>query len=83
MSEDIYLTQSQFDFGAAIRALKDGYKVYREGWNGKGIFLELQRPDENSKMTKPYIYIHTAQGDLVPWLASQSDMLDEDWKLIN
>jgi hypothetical protein len=59
--------------------LKQGLRVAREGWNGKGMWLELQRPDSHSKMTLPYIYMSTAQGDLVPWLASQTDMLAEDW----
>lgn len=70
------------DFGQAVRALKDGERVAREGWNGKGMWLQLQRPDEHSKMTLPYIYMKTAQGDLVPWLASQTDVLSEDWILL-
>lgn len=67
------------DFSAALYALKDGIKVSRIGWNGKGMWLALQTPDTNSKMTLPYIYMYTAQGDLVPWLASQTDILAEDW----
>lgn len=67
------------DFGQAIEALKQGKRVARAGWNGKGMHLELQRPDAHSKMTLPYIYMYTAQGDNVPWLASQTDMLSEDW----
>lgn len=77
-----------FNFGEAIKYLKRGMKVARKGWNGKGIFLELQVPDKHSKMTHPYIYIDTtglqtdnehAPKNLVPWLASQTDMLAEDW----
>lgn len=67
------------DFGRALEALKDGRSVHREGWNGKGQWLELQVPDAHSKMTLPYIFIRTVQGDLVPWLASQTDLLAEDW----
>ena len=67
------------NFGQAIEALKQGKRVARTGWNGKGMHLELQRPDAHSKMTLPYIYMYTAQGDNVPWLASQTDMLSEDW----
>lgn len=67
------------NFGQAIEALKQGKKVARAGWNGKNMHLELQRPDAHSKMTLPYIYMYTAQGDNVPWLASQTDMLSEDW----
>ena len=70
------------NFGQAIEALKQGKKVARTGWNGKGMHLELQRPDAHSKMTLPYIYMYTAQGDNVPWLASQTDMLSEDWTTV-
>ena len=75
------------NFGQALDALKLGSKVSREGWNGKGLWLELQRPDANSKMTLPYIYINypadakTTPGARVPWLASQTDMLAEDWTI--
>lgn len=80
------------NFGQALEALKQGKKVSRTGWNGKGIYLELQRPDEHSKMTLPYIYIVTnglitdnsdAPKGVVPWLASQTDMLAEDWVIEN
>ena len=79
------------NFGLALEELKKGNKVARKGWNGKGIFIELQRPTEKSKMTHPYIYIDTtglqtdnkfAPRDLVPWLASQTDMLAEDWQVV-
>jgi hypothetical protein len=70
------------DFGAAIRALKEGKKVTRKGWNGKGMYLELQSPSELSKMTLPYIYMKTADNHLVPWLASQTDVLAEDWEVL-
>jgi hypothetical protein len=69
-------------FGEAIIILKRGRKVARSGWNGKNMYLELQVPDENSKMTLPYIYMFTAQQDLVPWLASQTDILSNDWELV-
>lgn len=68
-------------FGWAIKELKNGESVTRAGWNGKGQKLTLQVPDENSKMSLPYIYITTVQGDKVPWLASQTDMLAIDWEL--
>jgi len=68
------------NFGEALSDLKDGYAVARSGWNGKGMWIALQRPDENSKMSLPYIFMSTAQGDLVPWLASQTDILADDWE---
>jgi hypothetical protein len=68
-------------FGNALELLHKGLFVTREGWNGKRMYLALQVPDEHSKMTLPYIYMKTAQGDLVPWLASQTDILTDDWRL--
>lgn len=77
------------NFGDAIAALKAGKKVARTGWNGKGLWLELQCPDAHSKMTLPYIYInypsdaiHTP-GARVPWLASQTDVLADDWEVVS
>lgn len=62
-----------------MKQLQDGQRVSRSGWNGKGMYLELQVPDANSKMTLPYVYMKTVQGDLVPWLCSQTDLLATDW----
>ena len=67
------------DFGNALATLRAGGYVARSGWNGKNMWLHLQVPDANSKMSLPYIYLCTAQGDLVPWLASQTDILAGDW----
>lgn len=65
--------------GEAIECLRSGRRVARGGWNGKSMYLELQVPDSRSKMTLPYVYMRTAQGDLVPWLCSQTDLLADDW----
>ncbi len=70
------------DFGIALNELKAGRKVSRAGWNGKGMWLGLQVPDGGSKMTLPYIYMKTAQDDLVPWLASQTDLMATDWEVV-
>lgn len=70
-------------FGAAIDALEQGKMVRRTGWNGKGMHLGLQKPCSMSRMTLPYIYMFTATGDLVPWLASQTDMLAKDWQALD
>ena len=79
------------NFGQAIEELKQGKKVARKGWNGNGIFIELQAPDTHSKMTQTYIFIDTlglqtsnpnAPKGRVPWLASQTDMLAEDWQIV-
>lgn len=63
----------------ALVAIKHGVKVQRKGWNGKGMYVEIQRPDEHSKMTLPYIFMFTADGHRVPWLCSQTDALADDW----
>lgn len=68
-------------FEVALNLLREGHRVSRMGWNGKGQFIEMQVPDENSKMSLPYLYITTVQGDRVPWLASQTDLLADDWCL--
>jgi hypothetical protein len=90
-SSETSLKTSGLNFGDAIEALKLGNKVARDGWNGKGIFIELQAPTETSKMTSPYIFIDTtglqttndlAPKSLVPWLASQTDMLANDWRIV-
>ena len=86
-----YRRTNNMNFGLAIEAMRKGRRVARKGWNGKGIFCELQTPDTNSKMTSPYIYINTtglqtdnqdAPKSLVPWLASQTDMLADDWQIV-
>jgi len=68
--------------GWAVKQMHDGHKVCRAGWNGKNMYLELQVPDAHSKMTLPYVYMRTVQGDLVPWLCSQTDLLAIDWELV-
>lgn len=69
------------NIGNAVAALKEGMVTQRSGWNGKGMYLKLQVPDKNSKMTEPYVYMYTAQGGLIPWLCSQADLLAEDWQV--
>ena len=74
-----------FDFSEALLRLKEGAKIARTGWNGKGLWLEIQRPDAHSKMTLPYVFMSypddakTTPGARVPWLASQTDLLADDW----
>lgn len=80
--------EATFGFGDAYKFLERGVKVARKGWNGKGIYLEMQFPDEHSKMTQQYVYIVTtglvtdnenAPKGLVPWTPSQTDMAAKDW----
>lgn len=69
-------------FEEALPALRGGQRVARAGWNGKGMWIALQKPDTHSKMSLPYIYMKTADDHLVPWLASQTDLLAPDWVLV-
>jgi hypothetical protein len=79
---------SGMPFGAALEALKAGRRVARAGWNGKGLWLELQVPDANSKMTLPYAFLcypmdaQNTPGSRVPWAPSQTDMLTNDWSVM-
>lgn len=68
--------------GWAVETMRKGNKVSRRGWNGKDMYLALQVPDENSKMSLPYVYIKTVDNKLVPWLCSQTDLLAMDWFLV-
>lgn len=70
------------DFGEAIRKMKGGWHVARENWNGRNMDICIQVPDDDSKMDLPYIYMKTAHGELVPWVANQADMLAEDWQIV-
>nr|WP_201264994.1 DUF2829 domain-containing protein [Brevibacillus reuszeri] len=79
------------NFGQAIEALKQGKKAARSGWNGKGMWLTLvpvcryNPSDVNSLGLEklPWIGMKTADNCFVPWLASQTDMLAEDWLVVS
>jgi hypothetical protein len=59
--------------------------VYREGWNGKGLKVTAQFPDEHSKMGNPYLYIDAKAlgGECNPWVPSQTDLFATDWHVVN
>lgn len=83
------------DFSAALLALKAGKRVARAGWNGKGMFIFLV-PGSVFQVSRPpllgiypegttvryhaHVDMKTADGMVVPWLASQTDLLAEDWE---
>lgn len=83
------------NFGKAIEAIKDGKKVKRLGWNGQDQFIELgvnvsfERPDgtrvmsQHDAMNHSAVVFHGTSGTQVGWLASQADMLAEDWILVD
>lgn len=71
------------NIGQALVLLRAGEFVRRSGWNGKGAWIGLQRPSAElhpHEMTVPFVYMHTSQGESVPWLCSQTDLLAEDWE---
>jgi hypothetical protein len=83
--------------GEAVDQMKYGHKVARRGWNGKGMFLYFVPAGEYPARTdvakkewgedalvpyQPYIAMKTAQGTVVPWLCSQTDLLAEDWETV-
>ena len=76
------------NFSDALNEVKNGKKIQRMGWNGSGLTVQIQKPDANSKMTLPYLYIEypnnskTTPGAKCPWLASQTDILAEDWDVL-
>lgn len=68
------------DFGWALEQLRDGLKVMRSGWNGKGMWIcIIDDGKAGTSAMQPFIMMKTAQDTLVPWLASQTDVLAEDW----
>ena len=94
--EEAYRKTDGLTFGLAVEALKKGLSVARKGWNGKGMFLILigapgceswSMEDEWSHLTPnielaSWIGMKTADEKFVPWLASQTDVLAEDWTIV-
>ena len=95
--EEAYREVNGMSFGLAIEALKKGHKVSRTGWNGKGMFLFLVQgstfkvnrppllgiyPEGTEIQYHAHIDMKTADNQVVPWLASQTDMLADDWILV-
>lgn len=71
------------NFGEALEALKDGKRICRKGWIDKTMWLGLESPKIASRMNLPYIFVYTKPGvfkkNVVPWVATQADILSEDW----
>ena len=94
--DNAYRPTSGMSFGLAIEALKLGKRVARAGWNGKGMWLALAGAESHWRASiagegmpqdwqgySPFIAMYTAENLLVPWLASQTDMLADDWQLVD
>lgn len=82
------------DFGRAIQLLKKGKRVQRSGWNGKNQYIELAinisyknangeiiNAEHEAIGNKAIAFVGTS-GVQLGWLASQADMLAEDWKIV-
>lgn len=85
------------NFGQALEAIKEGKLVAREGWNGKGMFVFLVKgstftvnrapllgifPEGTEINYRPHIDLRDAEGKIVPWVVSQSDVMAEDWVVV-
>ncbi|UIY58103.1 DUF2829 domain-containing protein [Burkholderia cepacia] len=95
--EEAYRETSGIPFGLAIEAMKKGMRVARAGWNGKGMWLAMvtgsnwgiggtapyDYPDAPHVAHLDFIGMKTADNKFVPWLASQTDMLADDWSIVN
>lgn len=77
-----YRMTSGMPFGHAVECLKIGAKVQREGWNGKGMYLKYISTESQGPGHLPYIEMKTVDNKLVPWLASQTDVLADDWRIV-
>lgn len=86
-------SEHNMDFSAALLALKDGNAVSRSGWNGKGMWIIIHDPEDSlvvSEVGQPDIYyemprfigMKTADDKFIPWLASQTDILADDWGIV-
>jgi hypothetical protein len=77
------------NFSKALEAVKQGQGIARTGWNGSGLVVRVQFPVNESNMTMPYLYIEypadnkATPGAKCPWLASQTDILAEDWVILD
>lgn len=95
--EPAYRPVTGMSFGLAVEAMKMGKRVCRAGWNGKGMFLflvagstfQVNRAPHNQFYQEgttinycPHIDMKTADDKIVPWLASQTDVLADDWMIV-
>lgn len=75
-------------FEEVLPLLRKGARAHRQGWNGKGLSVELQLPDANSKMTLPYFFLTYppkavgAPPVRVPWVPSITDIFADDWEAL-
>jgi hypothetical protein len=68
------------DFSKALQEIKAGKRLKRIGWNSQNQYIALHDEPNDEFQFLPFIYIKTVQDQFVPWLASQTDLLAEDWE---
>lgn len=94
------------NFGEAMILAREGKRIARRGWNGKGMYIyfvrgrtvpvddwkacdEAQEPTDHERLTGfvtilPHLDMYSAQGTrVIGWLASQTDMLSDDWEIVS
>lgn len=69
--------EEKIRFGDAIEVMQSGGKVKLPKWTDD-VFISIQNPDENSKMTAPYFYV-TSRFGMVPWIPTMIEMLSDKW----
>lgn len=90
------MTDDIQEIGWAVKQMRNGSRVRRQGWNGKGMFLFLV-PGSTFEVNRPpllgiyetgtvinyhaHVDMRTATGEIVPWLCSQTDLLATDWEV--
>ena len=72
--------RSDLDFSDALYLLTCGFKLRRNAWKEMQ-FVELQKPDENSKMKHAYLYAIPLDGQAVPYSVSNLDLFQQDWSV--
>lgn len=71
------------NFGQALESLKLGCKIAREGWNGKGMYVQLHTGvDYEHAIIEPFIVIKNVKNSFNTWVPSISDLLAEDWTIV-
>lgn len=68
------------NFGEAFEKVKKGKSMRLPSWNPE-VVIKVQYPDENSKMTAPYLYVHSRFGR-VPWKETMIELFSEEWIVI-
>lgn len=79
--QQVMLSLESAPFEGVLPFLKMGHRAQRTGWNGKRMWIQIVVPAAANEL--PYLVMKTAQESWVPWLASQTDILAHDWRLLS